>query len=80
LDVTSSRLSGRKISVNLYNILSSGSTSNQKAKRPKCPSQQQKVVTLLYNKLCDVFRNLSELLGIQLLTDTTVLQVSMHPG
>ncbi|KAG7264502.1 hypothetical protein CRUP_020640 [Coryphaenoides rupestris] len=41
-----------------------GSTSNQKAKRPKCPSQRQKVVTLLYNKLCDVFRNLSELLSI----------------
>ncbi|KAG7253271.1 hypothetical protein CRUP_014211 [Coryphaenoides rupestris] len=51
-------------------------TSNQKAKRPKCPSHRQKVVTLLYNKLCDVFRNLSELLSIQLLTDTTVLQMT----
>ncbi|KAK0139474.1 Nipped-B-like protein [Merluccius polli] len=53
-----------------------GSTPNQKVKRPKCPSQRQKAVGVVYNKLCDVVSNISELLSIQLLTDSTVLQVT----
>ncbi|CAL8321731.1 unnamed protein product [Lota lota] len=53
-----------------------GSTPNQKAKRPKCPSHRQKAVVVVYNKLCDIISNMSELLRIQLLTDTTVLQVT----
>lgn len=31
---------------------------------------------MLYNKVCDIVSSLSELLEIQLLTDTTILQVS----
>lgn len=30
---------------------------------------------MLYNKVCDIVSSLSELLEIQLLTDTTILQV-----
>lgn len=30
---------------------------------------------MLYNKVCDIVSNISELLEIQLLTDTTILQV-----
>lgn len=33
---------------------------------------------MLYNKVCDIVSNISELLEIQLLTDTTILQVSVH--
>lgn len=32
---------------------------------------------MLYNKVCDIVSNISELLEIQLLTDTTILQVTM---
>ncbi|XP_059905989.1 nipped-B-like protein A isoform X2 [Gadus macrocephalus] len=46
------------------------------SKRPKCPSYRQKAVAVVYSKLCDIISNLSELLRIQLLTDTTVLQVT----
>lgn len=32
---------------------------------------------MLYNKVCDIVSNISELLEIQLLTDTTILQVTI---
>lgn len=53
---------------------------NSKGKRAKCSAHKQKVIVLLYNKLCDIVSNMSELLEIQLLTDTTILQVRLNLG
>uniref|UniRef100_A0A673K899 Nipped-B protein n=1 Tax=Sinocyclocheilus rhinocerous TaxID=307959 RepID=A0A673K899_9TELE len=53
-----------------------GSLLSSKAKRAKCSTAKQRVIIMLYNKVCDVVSNISELLEIQLLTDTTILQVS----
>ncbi|XP_041825130.1 nipped-B-like protein B [Melanotaenia boesemani] len=53
-----------------------GGTHTSKSKRAKSSTHKQKVVVSLYNKVCDIISNISELLEIQLLTDTTVLQVS----
>ncbi|XP_055087467.1 nipped-B-like protein B isoform X2 [Periophthalmus magnuspinnatus] len=53
-----------------------GGVHSSKSKRAKCSSSKQKVVVKLYNKVCDVVGSMSELLEIQLLTDTTILQVS----
>ncbi len=53
----------------------SGGTLSSKAKRAKCSTHKQRVTVMLYNKVCDIIINLSELLEIQLLTDTTILQV-----
>ncbi|ROL54214.1 Nipped-B-like protein B [Anabarilius grahami] len=53
-----------------------GGTLSSKAKRAKCSTHKQRVTVMLYNKVCDVISNLSELLEIQLLTDTTILQIS----
>ncbi|XP_056601380.1 nipped-B-like protein A [Triplophysa dalaica] len=53
-----------------------GSLLSSKAKRAKCSTSKQRVIIMLYNKVCDVVSNISELLEIQLLTDTTILQVS----
>uniref|UniRef100_G3PXA1 Nipped-B protein n=1 Tax=Gasterosteus aculeatus aculeatus TaxID=481459 RepID=G3PXA1_GASAC len=47
-----------------------------KSKRAKISTHKQKVVVMLYDKVCDIVSNISELLEIQLLTDTTILQVS----
>uniref|UniRef100_A0A8C1QIH4 Nipped-B protein n=1 Tax=Cyprinus carpio TaxID=7962 RepID=A0A8C1QIH4_CYPCA len=52
-----------------------GGTLSSKAKRAKCSTHKQRVTVMLYNKVCDIISNLSELLEIQLLTDTTILQV-----
>lgn len=60
--------------LSLYLTLQGGS-HNSKAKRAKCSTHKQKVVVTLYNKVCDIVSNMSELLEIQLLTDTTILQV-----
>uniref|UniRef100_A0A3P9IZF3 Nipped-B protein n=1 Tax=Oryzias latipes TaxID=8090 RepID=A0A3P9IZF3_ORYLA len=49
---------------------------SSKSKKAKFSSHKQKVVVVLYNKVCDIISNISELLEIQLLTDTTILQVS----
>lgn len=46
-----------------------------KSKRAKISTHKQKVVVMLYDKVCDIVSNISELLEIQLLTDTTILQV-----
>ncbi|XP_029025412.1 nipped-B-like protein isoform X2 [Betta splendens] len=53
-----------------------GGVHSSKSKRAKSSSHKQKVVVMLYNKVCDIVSNVAELLEIQLLTDTTVLQVS----
>ncbi|XP_051552283.1 nipped-B-like protein A [Myxocyprinus asiaticus] len=53
-----------------------GSMLSSRAKRAKCSTAKQRVIIMLYNKVCDVVSNISELLEIQLLTDTTILQVS----
>lgn len=48
---------------------------SSKAKRAKCSTHKQRVIIMLYNKVCDIVSNIAELLEIQLLTDTTILQV-----
>ncbi|KAG1944007.1 nipped-B-like protein A [Pimephales promelas] len=53
-----------------------GSLLSSRAKRAKCSTAKQRVIVMLYNKVCDVVSNISELLEIQLMTDTTILQVS----
>ncbi|XP_039532073.1 nipped-B-like protein B isoform X2 [Pimephales promelas] len=53
-----------------------GGTLSSKAKRAKSSTHKQRVTIMLYNKVCDVISNLSELLEIQLMTDTTILQIS----
>ncbi|XP_036383992.1 nipped-B-like protein A isoform X2 [Megalops cyprinoides] len=53
-----------------------GGVLSSKAKRAKCSTNKQRVIVMLYNKVCDIVSNISELLEIQLLTDTTILQVS----
>uniref|UniRef100_A0A668ANJ4 Nipped-B protein n=1 Tax=Myripristis murdjan TaxID=586833 RepID=A0A668ANJ4_9TELE len=53
-----------------------GGMLSSKAKRAKCTTHKQRVIVMLYNKVCDIVSNISELLEIQLLTDTTILQVS----
>ncbi|XP_037548031.1 nipped-B-like protein B [Nematolebias whitei] len=55
---------------------SGGGTHTSKSKRAKSSIHKQKVVVVLYSKVCDIISNISELLEIQLLTDTTILQVS----
>lgn len=52
-----------------------GGTHTSKSKRAKNSTHKQKVVVVLYEKVCDVVGSISELLEIQLLTDTTILQV-----
>lgn len=49
---------------------------SSKAKRAKCSNHKQRVIVLLYHKVCDIVSKIAELLEIQLLTDTTILQVS----
>lgn len=46
-----------------------------KARRARGSTNKQRVIIMLYNKVCDIVSNISELLEIQLLTDTTILQV-----
>uniref|UniRef100_A0AAX7VVH2 Nipped-B protein n=1 Tax=Astatotilapia calliptera TaxID=8154 RepID=A0AAX7VVH2_ASTCA len=53
-----------------------GGMLSSKAKRAKCSTHKQRVIVMLYNKVCDIVSNISELLEIQLLTDTTILQVN----
>ncbi|XP_034047622.1 nipped-B-like protein B [Thalassophryne amazonica] len=59
-----------------YDAVYRGGKHNSKSKRAKCSSHKQKVVVALYNKVCEILNNISDLLEIQLLTDTTILQVS----
>uniref|UniRef100_A0A8C7C7G4 Nipped-B protein n=1 Tax=Oncorhynchus kisutch TaxID=8019 RepID=A0A8C7C7G4_ONCKI len=57
-----------------------GGLLSSKAKRAKCSTHKQRVIVMLYNKVCDMVSNISELLEIQLLTDTTILQVISSMG
>lgn len=52
-----------------------GGTQSSKSRKSKSSGHKQKVVVVLYNKVCDIISSVSELLEIQLLTDTTILQV-----
>uniref|UniRef100_A0A3P8Z7Q6 Nipped-B protein n=1 Tax=Esox lucius TaxID=8010 RepID=A0A3P8Z7Q6_ESOLU len=53
-----------------------GGMLSSKSRRAKSSTHKQRVIIMLYNKVCDIVSNISELLEIQLLTDTTILQVS----
>ncbi|XP_063051762.1 nipped-B-like protein A isoform X2 [Engraulis encrasicolus] len=53
-----------------------GGMLTYKAKRARCSTSKQRVIIMLYNKVCDVVSSISELVDIQLLTDTTILQMS----
>ncbi|RVE65832.1 hypothetical protein OJAV_G00120330 [Oryzias javanicus] len=59
-----------------YRLDRQGAGGSSKSKKAKFSSHKQKVVVVLYNKVCDIISSISELLEIQLLTDTTILQVS----
>lgn len=52
-----------------------GGAQSSKSRKSKSSGHKQKVVVVLYNKVCDIVSSVSELLEIQLLTDTTILQV-----
>lgn len=52
-----------------------GGAQSSKSRKSKSSGHKQKVVVGLYNKVCDIVSSVSELLEIQLLTDTTILQV-----
>lgn len=54
---------------------SQGGSQSSKSKKSKSSGHKQKVVVVLYGKVCDIVSSMSELLEIQLLTDTTILQV-----
>ncbi|KAJ7987132.1 hypothetical protein DPEC_G00335580 [Dallia pectoralis] len=53
-----------------------GGMLSSKSRRAKSSTHKQRVIIMLYNKVCDIVSNISELLEIQLMTDTTILQVS----
>lgn len=56
-------------------LLTSGGPHSSKSKKAKTSTHKQKVVVVLYSKVCDIVSSIAELLEIQLLTDTTILQV-----
>ncbi|XP_056274487.1 nipped-B-like protein A isoform X2 [Pseudoliparis swirei] len=60
----------------VYRVDHGGGLLSSRAKRAKCSTHKQRVIVMLYNKVCDIVSNIAELLEIQLLTDTTILQVS----
>ena len=49
--------------------------SSNKQKRARSGGPKQKSITLMYNKLCDVMQNLTELVTLEPLTDTIILKV-----
>lgn len=57
-----------------YVIITDGYTSS-KAKRARAGQVKHKSTITMYNKMAEMISNLSELLEIQELTDTTILQV-----
>lgn len=75
LNVGQSSAGHRTSKVNEGIIVILGGLLSSKAKRAKCSTHKQRVIVMLYNKVCDIVSNISELLEIQLLTDTTILQV-----
>ncbi len=56
--------------------ISDGIQSNMKMKRAKAHGAKNKSILALYNKLTDLVGNLAELVDIQELTDTIILQMS----
>lgn len=56
-------------------MLPDGYQSNMKMKRAKAHGAKNKNILALYNKLTDLVDNLAELVDIQELTDTIILQV-----
>ncbi|XP_069483246.1 nipped-B-like protein isoform X4 [Ambystoma mexicanum] len=60
----------------VYRVDHHGGLLSSKAKRAKGSTHKQRVIIMLYNKVCDIVISMSELLEIQLLTDTTILQIS----
>lgn len=56
--------------------LADGYVGNMKRKRAQCKDVRNRSILGLYNKLHEVVGLLADLLSIQTLTDTTVLQLS----
>ena len=61
----------------MYVIFTDGYTSS-KAKRARAGQVKHKSSITMYNKMAEMISNLSELLEIQELTDTTILQVILR--
>ena len=59
-----------------YATFTDGYQSNMKMKRAKAHGAKNKNVLALYNKLTELVDSLAELIDIQELTDTIILQVS----
>ena len=62
----------------LYFVIEDGYQANMKMKRAKAHGAKNKNVLALYNKLTDLVDSLAELVDIQELTDTIILQVLNH--
>jgi hypothetical protein len=60
-----------------FAIFTDGYTSS-KAKRARAGQVKHKSTITMYNKMAEMISNLSELLEIQELTDTTILQVILR--
>lgn len=60
----------------VYRIDKKDGYTSSKAKRARAGQVKHKSTITLYNKMAEMISNLSELLEIQELTDTTILQVS----
>ena len=57
-------------------VFAAGIQSHVKQKRARSTGAKNKAVINLYNKLTDLIGTMSELIDIQQLTDTIILQVS----
>ena len=55
-----------------------GIQTNMKLKRAKTSSVKDKATLALYNKLTDLTALLAELIDVQELTDTIILQVALY--
>ena len=60
------------------NYFAGGIVSNAKLKRARSTGTKNKSALLLYNKLSELISCLAELVEVQELTDTLILQVIMH--
>lgn len=59
-------------------ILIDGFHGSLKAKRARAAQVKHKSTINLFNKISDMIEKLAELVDIQELTDTTILQVNTH--
>lgn len=68
--------------VDLYTVLTyviiTDAYTSSKAKRARAGQVKHKSTITMYNKMAEMISNLSELLEIQELTDTTILQVFLR--